>query len=92
MSVRTDYAEQVRAFLIERFNSVVVIAFDRNVFDDAQVDAVLLLASDDDDMGMRLLRVHDAAALDTLDLDHDRYLVAREVFRARRQGRKGKAA
>lgn len=75
--LHTDYAEPVRDFLLERFNSVIVVAFDRNVFDDAQVDAVLLLASDDDNTGMRLIRVHDAAAVTTLDVNPADDAVAR---------------
>lgn len=66
--LHTDYAEPVRDFLADRFSSVVVIAFDRNIFEDAEVDAVLLLASNDDAAGMRLIRVHDAAALADLDI------------------------
>jgi adenine-specific DNA-methyltransferase len=66
--LHTDYAEPVREFLLRRFSSVVVVAFDRNVFEDAQVDAVLLLASDDDDAGMRMVRVHGPADLASLNL------------------------
>jgi adenine-specific DNA methylase len=75
--LHTDYAEPVRDYLVKRFNSVIVIAFDRNIFDDAQVDAVLLLASDDDNMGMRLIRVHNAAALLDLDINPPDDAVAR---------------
>jgi len=64
----TDYAEPVRAFLSGRFPSVVVIAFDRLVFDDALVDAVLLLASSDDEAGLRIVRARDLAALAQVDL------------------------
>lgn len=63
----TDYARPVRAHLLARFSSLVIIAFDRMVFDGAQVDAVLLLASNDSDDGLRFLRVRDAAALAQLD-------------------------
>lgn len=65
----TDYAQAVRAHLLARFASVVVIAFDRMVFEDAQVDAVLLLASNDIGEGIRLIRVADADALDGIDVD-----------------------
>lgn len=66
--LHTDYAEPIRDYLTTRFGSVVVVAFDRNVFADAEVDAVLLLASNDDDLGMRLLRVHDVLGLSLLDV------------------------
>lgn len=69
--LHTDYAEPVRELLTSRFSSVVVIAFDRNIFPDAQVDAVLLLASNDDEAGLRLLRVHDASSLAGLDVSAD---------------------
>lgn len=61
--LHTDYAAPVRKFLLGRFTSVVVIAFDRLVFADAQVDAVLLLASNDDADGLRVLRLKDEEAL-----------------------------
>jgi hypothetical protein len=64
----TDYAEPIREYLTKRFGSVVVVAFDRSVFADAEVDAVLMLASNDDDLGMRLLRVHDVLGLSVLDV------------------------
>lgn len=66
--LHADYAEPVRSFLSRRFSSVIVIAFDRVVFEDAQVDAVLLLASNDDEAGMRLVRLHDASELAVVDL------------------------
>ena len=61
--LHTDYAGQVRDFLLRRFSSVVIIAFDHLVFADAQVDAVLLLASGDDESGLRVVRVRDEHAL-----------------------------
>ena len=61
--LHTDYAGQVRDFLLRRFTSVVIVAFDRLVFADAQVDAVLLLASSDDEAGLRVVRVRDEHAL-----------------------------
>ena len=51
-----------------RFGSVVVVAFDRMVFREAQVDAVLLLASNDDRRGLRVVRVPDERSLITVDL------------------------
>ena len=67
--LHTDYAEQIRDFLSKRFRSIVIVAFDRNVFPGAQVDAILLLASNDDEIGLRILRVQDLAALLDLGLD-----------------------
>jgi adenine-specific DNA-methyltransferase len=64
----TDYAQPVRAHLLARFASVLVIAFDRLVFEDAQVDAVLLLASNEGPAGINVVRVLDVAELDTVDL------------------------
>jgi adenine-specific DNA-methyltransferase len=64
----TDYAQPVRAHLLARFASVLVIAFDRMVFEDAQVDAVLLLASNEGPPGINVVRVMDVAELDALDL------------------------
>jgi len=61
--LHTDYAAPVRDFLSRRFGSVVLIAFDRLVFADAQVDAVLLLASNDAEDGLRVIRVPDESAL-----------------------------
>ena len=66
--LHADYANPVRRFLRERFSSVVIILFDRMVFDGAQVDAVLLLASNDDSAGLRVLRLPDERGLAALDL------------------------
>jgi adenine-specific DNA-methyltransferase len=66
--LHTDYGRPVREFLLQRFSSVLVVAFDRMVFAEAQVDAVLLLASHDDATGLRVLRVPDEASLESLDL------------------------
>lgn len=70
--LHTDYARPVREFLLGRFTSVVVVAFDRPVFSDAQVDAVLLLASSDDVSGLRVIRVRDEQALVGIDLQGPR--------------------
>ncbi len=67
--LHTDYGQPVRDLLLRRFGSVIVVAFDRGVFSDAQVDAVLLLASPDDRRGLRVVRVPDERALDALDVD-----------------------
>lgn len=61
--LHTNYAQAVRAFLLRRFGSVVIIAFDSLIFEDAQVDAVLLLASNDDQAGLRVIRLADESAL-----------------------------
>jgi hypothetical protein len=66
--LHTDYGQPVREFLLRRFPSVLVIAFDRMVFPEAQVDAVLLLASDDATSGLQVIRVRDENALASLDL------------------------
>lgn len=66
--LHTDYGRPVRDFLLRRFASLVVIAFDRMVFPEAQVDAVLLLASNDGPPGLQVVRVGDAAALATTDI------------------------
>lgn len=67
--LHTDYGQPVRDLLLRRFGSVIVVAFDRGVFSDAQVDAVLLLASSDDRRGLRVIRLPDERALDALDVD-----------------------
>lgn len=61
--LHTNYAQAVRAFLLRRFGSVVIVAFDSLLFEDAQVDAVLLLASNDDQAGLRVIRLTDESAL-----------------------------
>ena len=61
-----DYAGPVRAMLAERFSAVTIVAFDRMVFDDAEVDAVLLLASNDERAGLRVIQLPDDRALETL--------------------------
>lgn len=67
--LHTDYAAPVRSWLLERFPSVVVVTFDRRTFADAEVDALLLLASNDDSFGLRVLRVADAEALAEFKLE-----------------------
>lgn len=67
--LHTDYGQPVRDLLLRRFGSLTVVAFDRGVFSDAQVDAVLLLASIDDRRGLRVVRLPDEGALDALDVD-----------------------
>lgn len=66
--LHTDYGAPVREFLMRRFSSVIVVAFDSMVFADAQVDAVLLLASHDDDHGIRVVRLADERALANAEL------------------------
>lgn len=66
--LHTDYAGPVRSLLTARFSSVTIVAFDRPVFPSAQVDAVLLLASDDQPPGFRVVRLADVTALDELDV------------------------
>lgn len=64
--LHTDYAAPVRDYVTRRFSSVIVLAFDRMVFAEAQVDAILLLASNDADTGLQVIRVRDAAGLEPL--------------------------
>ncbi len=66
--LHTDYAGPVRSLLSARFASVTIIAFDRAVFPTAQVDAVLLLASNDEPPGFRVVRQSDVIDLETLQM------------------------
>ncbi len=66
--LHTDYAGPVRAFLTSRFRSITVIAFDQAVFESAQVDAVLLLASNDEPAGFRVVRVRNGDDLEGIDV------------------------
>lgn len=66
--LHTDYGQPVRDLLMRRFGSLIVVAFDRAVFADAQVDAVLLLASNDDQLGLRVVRIPDARSLVQVDV------------------------
>jgi adenine-specific DNA methylase len=73
--LHTDYGEPIRAFLLRRFRSITVVAFDRMVFAEAQVDAVIMLASQNGPPGLRILRVKDDQSLAGLEIgptnDHD---------------------
>jgi tRNA1(Val) A37 N6-methylase TrmN6 len=55
--LQVDYADPIRRFLSRRFRSVRIVAFDGPQFRDAQVDAILLLASDDGPPGVSFSRV-----------------------------------
>lgn len=66
--LHADYGQPVRDLLMSHFGSVVIVAFDRMVFRDAQVDAVLLLASNDNRRGLRVIRLPDERSLVTVDL------------------------
>jgi hypothetical protein len=66
--LHTEYGQPVRDLLMRRFGSIIVVAFDRAVFSDAQVDAVLLLASNDDQLGLRVIRIPDERSLATVDV------------------------
>jgi len=66
--LHADYGQPIRDLLLRRFGSIIVVAFDRLVFRDAQVDAVLLLASNDDQRGLRVIRVPDERSLVTVDV------------------------
>jgi len=79
--LHTEYAAPVRAFLLRRFTSVLILAFDHALFDEAQVDAVILLASDDGPAGLHLIRRQDVTRiaddlgpdLAAVDRDGDRW-------------------
>lgn len=62
------YAAPVRKFLLDGFASVTIVVFDHRVFDEADVDVVLVLA-DGRHLGpsrtIDIYRARDAAALDT---------------------------
>ena len=77
--LHTDYANVVRAWLLKRFTSVVIVTFDRLAFPDAQVDALLVLASNDDRAGLRVLRAADINSLATLDVQYDGVPAAQSV-------------
>ena len=62
--LQVDYAGPVRRFLAERFRSIRLIAFESQLFEDAQVDAVLLLASADGPAGLTFERVRSLADVD----------------------------
>ena len=64
--LHADYAHPIRQLLSARFRSVTLIAFDQQVFPDAQVDAVLLLAAPEGAAGYRIIRVADTHALSDL--------------------------
>lgn len=66
--LHADYGQPVRDLLMARFGSVIIVAFDRMVFPEAQVDAVLLLASNDDRGGLRVVRLTDERSLASVDL------------------------
>jgi adenine-specific DNA-methyltransferase len=61
--LQVDYAANVRRFLVDRFRSIRLIAFDTQLFGDVQVDAVLLLASQDDPPGITFERVASLAEI-----------------------------
>ena len=51
-----DYAGPVREFLSHRFRSITVVRFDRPVFQDLEVDALLLMADNEGPVGVRQVR------------------------------------
>jgi adenine-specific DNA methylase len=55
--LQVDYAAEVRRFLTRRFRSIRLVAFEGQVFGDAEVDAVLLFASHDGPAGLHFDRV-----------------------------------
>jgi adenine-specific DNA-methyltransferase len=63
--LHAEYAEPVRKLLTERFASVRLVAFDHHVFEGTQVDALLLLASQDGPAGLHFDRVRSFNELST---------------------------
>lgn len=62
--LHTGYAQPIRDFLIHRFRSVLLVAFDARVFPGALEEVVLVLAEDDGPEG---LQVREAADIRDLD-------------------------
>lgn len=57
--LHADYAEPIRQFLVRRFSSVTILAFDQRAFHPALVDAVLLLADQAGPGGLHIWRLTD---------------------------------
>lgn len=64
--LHADYAQPVRDFLLRRFRAIHLLAFDERVFLGAEVDALLLLASNDEP-GLRVARLGSASDLDGIE-------------------------
>lgn len=62
--LQTGYAQPIRDFLVHRFPSVVLVAFDDRVFPGALEEVVLVLASEDGKPG---LQVREATDLENLE-------------------------
>lgn len=62
--LQTGYAQPIRDFLIHRFRSVVLVAFDDRVFPGALEEVVLVLASDEGKAGLQLLEAGDLENLE----------------------------
>ncbi|MEO6197070.1 MAG: N-6 DNA methylase [Dehalococcoidia bacterium] len=61
--LHADYAEPIREYLLRRFASVTIIAFDKRAFHPALVDAVVLLADDVWPAGLHIWRLTDKSQL-----------------------------
>jgi len=62
--LQVDYAEPVRHFLLNRFSTVTIVAFDERVFPGVLEDTVLLLAeSTGSPQGLRVIRLKDLEEL-----------------------------
>lgn len=61
--LHADYAEPVRDFLVRRFESVTIVAFDRRAFHPALVDAVLVLCDRSGPKGLHIWRLTDPTQL-----------------------------
>ena len=66
--IQNGKGEFFNDLLATRFKSITVVAFDQQVFRGAQVDALLLLASDDEPRGLRVVRTTDVGTLTEVDL------------------------
>ena len=66
--LHADYAQPVRDFLLRRFGSVTIVAFDKRAFHPTLVDAVLLLCDREGPRGLHVWRLTDAAQLSVSNL------------------------
>lgn len=83
--LQVDYAEPVRRFLLERFETVTVVTFDERVFPGVLEDTAILLAeSDGSAPGLRMIRLDNLDDLAALDQSLKAAPIARGAKQARR--------
>ena len=70
--LQVGYAAQLRKFLTDQFASITIVTFQKLLFDDAQQEVVLLLASK---------RASGRAGLDVIELEDDRQLAVYDFQR-----------